>query len=98
MKIVAKRDMTADTRLFRIGGKKHYKVELSLEGDAKELGNISSVEYKLHPSFREPVREANNAENNFGTDIWTYGYFPIEAKIIREGKKDLIIQGQVKFE
>ena len=97
MKIITKRDRSTPTRRFRVGGKNHYKVELSIDSDDDTLDNISSVEYVLHPSFRDRIRRSDDKNTKFGTDIWTYGYFPVEAKIVDNDGNETTIVGNVEF-
>ena len=84
MKLKAERDKGIEPRKFRVKGKKHYKVKLSVEEEANDLANVVEVRYRLHPSFKDPVRISDDKENSFSQEIWTYGYFPIEVKAFDE--------------
>ena len=98
LKIVANRDRSSQPRRFRAGGKNHYQVVLSLEGDQTELDQIQSVKYVLHPSFRDPERLSDDKNSNFGTKIWTYGFFPVKAMVKHNDGTETSIDGEVFFE
>ncbi len=53
-------------------GRRHFKVKLSLITKNPE---VRTVVYKLHPTYFDPIRESNNAENDFMIETTTYGDF-----------------------
>lgn len=60
------------------GGKQHFRVRLYLDGP--DLDKVEQVVYTLHPTFKEPRREVNQAPD-FALVIWTWGIFDVEVEI-----------------
>lgn len=91
-------DRKAKPRIFRDGGRPHYKVKISLvSSDGDGLAEIQSVRYNLHKSFKEPTRTSYDKKTDFAIDIWTYGYFAITADVqFKDGNRQTI-SGEVKF-
>ncbi|UCC53633.1 MAG: hypothetical protein JSV68_06590 [Anaerolineaceae bacterium] len=87
-----------EPRIFRRGGKSHYKVRIYLEPtDEDSLSSIKSVQYKLHSSFREPFRVSDDFRNKFEIKIWTWGYFEIEATLIMTNGTTELVEGYVRW-
>lgn len=87
-----------EPRQFRQGGKLHYKVRIYLEPtDEDSLNTVRSVQYKLHPTFREQYRVSDDFRNKFEIKIWTWGYFEIEATIIMTDGSTEIVGNYVKW-
>jgi transcription initiation factor IIF auxiliary subunit len=87
-----------EPRQFRPGGKLHYKVRIYLEPtDNDSLSDIRSVQYKLHPTFREQFRVSDDSRNNFEIQIWTWGYFMIEATIIMTNGSTELVENYVDW-
>src|SRR5687767_3054571 len=89
-------------------GKFMYKVWIYLDG--KDTFQVDSVIYRLHPTFREPVKKINRtpANPNCSLAIWTWGIFDLEVQILlKSGEKILvrhpmtyghqIAKGNIKF-
>ncbi len=77
---------------FREGGRLHRNVRIYLHSDDEsDLDRIKSVEYELHPTFRDRYRHSDNRTKNFEIRIWTYGYFNTEAKLtMKDGSKETV--------
>lgn len=77
---------------FREGGRLHRNVRIYLHSDDEsELDKIVSVQYVLHPTFKNRYRNSDNRTRNFEIRIWTYGYFKIEAQLtLRDGSTETI--------
>lgn len=63
-------------------GKPHSQVFLEIEpNEASDLKNIKSVEYILHPTFKNRIRHSSDSKNNFQIEIKTWGTFVVKVKI-----------------
>lgn len=91
-------DRNARPRVFRNGGRTHYKVNICLSATSPaQLDQIRSVRYKLHESFKDPTRMSSDRNSDFMIDVWTYGYFGISAEIELQNGSTNTIQGKVTF-
>lgn len=71
---------------YRISGKPHYQIYLQLHSnDEANLDNVSFVEYKLHPTFKDRIKVSANRLNNFQIEIIAWGTFEVEVTV---GLKD----------
>lgn len=87
-----------EPKVFRKGGRRHHKVRIHLEATGDDsLDRIRSVQYELHPTFRERMRVANDVINQFEIMIWTYGYFRIQATLLMKDGTTQVIHGFVKW-
>lgn len=55
-------------------GHEHFFIKIYVEGD---LDSLKMVEYELHSTFKNPIRESTNRESGFPLNIWTWGEFDI---------------------
>ncbi len=62
-------------------GSEHFHLGVWVDGSTSELKTIHSVDYELHPSFRNPMRHSENLENKFGITFWTWGMFDIAVTV-----------------
>jgi len=85
-------------RKFNPNGKEHYHLGVWVDGDERTLDDISSVEYHLHSTFRNPVRKSENRRNGFSVTFWTWGMFEIQVVINRYSGKSEIIQHKLAFD
>ena len=65
----------------------HYRIRLYLK-DAPD--DVSRVTYKLHESYRQPVREVPVGVPDFAEEITLFGDHTITAVIRRRGGTDLV--------
>ena len=65
-------------------GNDYWRWYLWLSGPAKELDQVKYVEYRLHPTFPNPVRRIASRENNFTLRSAGWGEFLIYANIVRK--------------
>ena len=80
---------------FRESGRKHYYVRIFLDADvSNELNEVLSVQYELHPTFRDRYRNSVDRATEFETNIWSYGFFNVKARVL---KKDSTTQELVHF-
>lgn len=71
--------------------KPNYKVWIFLEG--KDTYYVDHVIYKLHNTFRNPVRKVNRSIDNPNCSliIWTWGLFELGVEIVlKNGEKILV--------
>lgn len=67
---------------FTEGGRLFRNVRIYLIADNKtELDKVKSVQYELHPTFRQRYHVATDRADNFEIRIWTYGFFNIKAQV-----------------
>jgi transcription initiation factor IIF auxiliary subunit len=87
-----------DPKVFRKGGRYHHRVKINIIAtDDDSLERIKSVQYELHPSFRQRILTATDVMNKFEIKIWTYGYFRIQATLWMTDETSQIISGFVKW-
>ena len=67
--------------LRKVGESTIYKVWLFLEGE--DLPYVESLKYKLHSTFKKPVRVVYRTPSNQNCShiIWTWGIFIVRASI-----------------
>ncbi|MFQ5641490.1 MAG: pYEATS domain-containing protein [bacterium] len=83
---------------FREGGRLHRNVRIYLQSSREEeLDKIESVQYELHPTFRDRFRTSSNRTRNFEIRIWTYGYFKIKAVMRFKDGSSKTVEGFVKW-
>lgn len=63
------------------GSRDLYKVWIYLDG--RDIGLIEHVKYRLHPSFKNPVKmvKRKSANSLFKLPIWTWGLFNVHAEV-----------------
>ncbi len=99
LKIETERVKGITPKKFREGGRDHYFVRIFLNPDSSaELDEVDSVQYELHPTFRQRIQVATERANGFEIKIWTYGFFNAKAKIIKKDGSPEPIEGFVKWE
>jgi len=52
-----------------------------IDGPADELNEVKQVTYKLHPTFKKPVRVTDDRANKFKLKSDGWGTFPIRVKL-----------------
>ena len=52
-----------------------------IEGTATELDAVISVEWRLHPSFPNPIRRITNKNTHFRLDTSGWGVFLVHASV-----------------
>ena len=81
--LVAKRNLNFKPIKFRIKGKDHFQVFLSIKSDSFDptLSKVSFVQYELHSSFKERFRVSKNPQTNFNIEIKTWGTFVVKFHV-----------------
>ncbi|WP_353776961.1 pYEATS domain-containing protein [Winogradskyella sp. 3972H.M.0a.05] len=79
---------------FRLSGKAHYQIFLSIESTGNNsLNDVKRVEYYLHPSFKKRLRSSVNRSNNFRIEIKAWGVFDVKVTIFKnDGTKEEFTQ------
>ena len=86
-------------RRFHPNGYDHYHIGVWLEADSdRELDRVESVEYRLHPTFRNRIRRSSNRGNAFSITFWSWGTFVIEATIQLVGGGTVEIRYQLAYD
>lgn len=75
----------------RIGsGKKYewYEWKVFMDESPEKLNKVSSVEYRLHPTFREPIHTVNDRDSKFALNSAGWGTFRIDITVyLKDGKE-----------
>lgn len=79
--VIKDQDGRIKFRQFNPDGHEHFQLGVWVDGPTSELKNILSVDYRLHPSFRNPMRHSDNLESKFGITFWTWGMFDIAVTV-----------------
>ena len=71
------------TEFWKMGksNKPLYRIFVSLSASHSDIAKVSKVIYKLHPSFRNPVREIIDSRNNFELRTNGWGEFEVTASV-----------------
>lgn len=96
--IESRRIVGVQPKQFREDGTRHHNVRIYLTADDdKNLDEIESVQYTLHPTFRQRIRVSDDRAKQFEIRIWTYGYFNIQAKLLKKDGSVDTVDGYVKW-
>jgi transcription initiation factor IIF auxiliary subunit len=69
-------------------GEDYWKWWAWIEGPAKELNQIESVNYNLHPTFKNLVRTITSRQNKFRLETAGWGVFMLYATVLgKDGSK-----------
>lgn len=81
------------------GGREYYRLRIWLDADEpKILDEVSSVEYHLHPTFRDPVRNVTDRASEFALATAGWGQFNLWAEVkFRDGDPPLQIERYINF-
>jgi transcription initiation factor IIF auxiliary subunit len=86
-------------KVFKANGKNNFYVRLFIESDdPSSLDHIDLVIYELHPTFRKPKRMSKDRNNGFEIKIWTWGFFPVNAKLFMKNGDVRPVSGYVKYD
>lgn len=64
------------------GGKKHFHIEVFVHEEPQTLETIRMVEYKLHDTFRQPVRQNDDQASGFAESFYTWGIFTVFVTVL----------------
>ena len=68
-----------------------------LEGDEDALDQVEFVEWRLHPTFPNPVRRVTNRHTRFRLETGGWGVFPIVARVHMKDGSDLRLRHQLSL-
>jgi hypothetical protein len=98
-KIKAAAVADVEPKRFRPGGRLFRLVRLYLESEqGPSLADVRSVEYELHPTFKQRYRLSEDAAREFEIRIWTYGYFKARAKVMLQTGQEDVAEGFVRWD
>jgi len=82
------------------GGYEHYHIGVWLESsDIAALQRVSRVEYELHGTFKNRIRQSRNAANNFSITFWSWGTFVIKAKVyLLDQDEPMLLDHQLEYD
>jgi transcription initiation factor IIF auxiliary subunit len=63
-------------------GKKHFHVAVFVNEESEILETIRMVEYKLHDTFAQPVRQNDDRETGFTESFYTWGIFTVFVTVL----------------
>ena len=69
------------------GGHRHYRIELRTE-EAPE--DTYAVNYELHDTYYDPMRESRRHDEGFAEPITSYGDFDVKAKIRTRNRVEVV--------
>lgn len=67
---------------YKYVGDDYWKWSVWLEGPAKELDQVESVTYNLHPTFRNPIRRIDSREDKFRLKTSGWGVFTLYGTLL----------------
>jgi transcription initiation factor IIF auxiliary subunit len=68
-------------------GQDWWKWAIWLEGAEQELDQVEYVEWRLHPTFPDPVRKSTDRGTGFRLETGGWGVFPIHASVrLKDGQ------------
>lgn len=68
-----------------------------LEGTDTALDEVEFVEWKLHPTFPNPIRRTTDRENKYKIETAGWGVFPIHATVTMKGGKQYTLNHNLKL-
>ena len=68
-----------------------------LEGTDKDLDEVEFVEWKLHPTFPNPIRRTTDRENKFKIETAGWGVFPIRATVTMKAGQQYTLTHNLKL-
>jgi transcription initiation factor IIF auxiliary subunit len=74
-----------------------WKWSVWIEGPNNELDEVKEVTYKLHPTFKNPVRTIQARASKFKLQSAGWGVFPIRAKIEFKNGTSIILTHYLKL-
>jgi hypothetical protein len=89
----ARRDRSLDS-----GGLEFYRIRITLDADnPTKLDDVTSVTYRLHPTFRDPVRTVSDRKSNFELRTAGWGEFNMTAEISLKGGNKLVVERYINL-
>lgn len=79
-------------------GDKRWDWTVYIDTDQKTLSSIDHVQYTLHPTFPNPVREVYDPRNGFALSSNGWGTFVIEIKVFFKDGSTKDLRHKLRFE
>jgi WD40 repeat protein len=92
-------DISVDNVAESAGDNK-WNWTIFLKGNKQDLDDIKCVEYKLHPTFPNPVRlvcEPGDPKRPFGLSVTGWGTFPVSIRVFMKDRRQQNLRHQLKF-
>jgi transcription initiation factor IIF auxiliary subunit len=68
-----------------------------LRGTQAELASVEYVDWRLHPTFPDPVRRIKNRKSKFRLDTGGWGTFPVQALVRLKSGEVLRLSHELKL-
>jgi len=68
-----------------------------VEGNEKDLDEITCVVYTLHSTFKNPVRKVEDRESKFKLESDGWGVFTIYARIFLKDDKEISLEHELSL-
>jgi hypothetical protein len=89
----ARRDRTLDTADYE-----YYRLRIFVDADEPgRLDDVATVTYRLHPTFKDPVRNSTSRKSNFEIKTAAWGEFNMTAEISFKDGKKLVIERYINL-
>lgn len=83
---------------WKLAGEDKWKWSVFLEDDdSGEMDNVASVQYILHPTFRNPIQLRENRKNKFALKATGWGTFVIKAFVNMKDGQRIKLEHELKF-
>ena|SRR5688572_23388286 len=90
---VANRDRTLDA-----DDHEYYRLRIFLDADEPQrLDDVASVTYRLHPTFRDPIRTVADRRSSFELRTIAWGEFNMTAEIAFKGGGRLVVERYINL-
>jgi len=90
----ARRDRSLD-----IDDREYYRLTIVLDAETPEqLDAVTAVTYRLHPTFKDPIRRISDRRTSFELRTAAWGEFNMTAEIsFRDGRPNLVVERYINF-
>lgn len=83
---------------WKLAGEDRWKWSVFLEDDASgEIDKVKSVQYILHPTFKNPIQLRENRENKFALNASGWGTFMIKAFVNMEDGERIKLEHELEL-
>lgn len=79
-------------------GLEFYRIRIALDADEpSRIDDVATVTYRLHPTFREPVRTVSDRKSNFELRTAGWGEFNMTAEITFKGGQKVVVERYINL-
>jgi transcription initiation factor IIF auxiliary subunit len=79
-------------------GQEYYRLRIFMDADESErLDDVAEVTYRLHPTFRDPIRKVTDRRSNFELRTAAWGEFNMTAEIRFKGGDKLVVERYINL-